>query len=295
METRNRESGIRDQGSGMVTRLRRRRAGAVTIGVLLMLPLPGCMRPSLESPTEASRPGLLPALAAPMNLDFESPYTTHQAYWWDPGGGPYATEFGEVNVAMNWAADWYEGFQCPGTPFWQTGRPEVRLITTAIDAGRVRSGEQALKLFTFHRCHTAGVHQRFSVVAGQTYRLTAYAHSWYSNCSTEPHYTGCALDWDCESCVATDHDLRVGLDPAGGIDPYDAGVVWSSAHRIYGAYAEPLVVIARATGDTMTAHLFGTAPLPLRHNDDYWDGVRVERVWVSYWPLVMKWEDQWVR
>jgi hypothetical protein len=226
--------------------------------------------------------------AAPMNLDFESPHTTHDAVWWDPSGGPYVTAFGEVNAPIGWTAEWYEGFQCPGTPVWPLGRPEVTLINRAIDSSRVLNGEQALKLFTFHRCHSAGVHQRFSVTPGQMYRLIAWGHAWYSNCSRKPHYTDCALDWDCESCVGVDHELRVGLDPAGGVDPYAPTVVWSQPKAIYGGYAAPLVAVAKATGDTMTAHLFGVAPLPLRHNDDYWDGVQIAPVFVSYWPIVLR-------
>jgi hypothetical protein len=276
---------MRDQGSGvrMVTRPTPGELLLVTILMLLIAPLPAC-----HVEREQASADLQPALAEPQNVGFESSYTTHVAYWWDLSGGPYVTEFGEVNAPLYWVADWYEGYQCPGTPYWSMGRPEVGLITNYVDGTRVRSGEQALKLFTFHRCHTAGVHQRFVTVPGQWYRLKAYGQAWYSNCSSKPHYTECALDWDCESCVGVDHELRVGLDPTGGVDPYSPAVIWSEPHTIYGEYAEGITVLARATGEVMTAHFFGRAPLPMRHNDDYWDDITIEAVDLYYWPIVLK-------
>ena len=257
---------------------------AILVTILLLVGLAGCGEVEREVAVVREEG----VLAAPMNLDFESSYTTHEDYWWDPSGGPYVTVFAEVNPAIYWAADWYEGFRCSGTPVWMSGRPEVGLISKSVDAGRVYSGEQALRVFTLHRCHTAGVHQRFQVEPGKVYRLMAYGHSWYSNCSLKPHHTECALDWDCKSCVSVDHELGVGLDPLGGVDPYSPSVVWSRPHVIYGEYGEALVVIAKATSDVMTAHLFGVAPLPLRHNDDYWDDVRIEEVELYYWPVVMR-------
>jgi hypothetical protein len=267
----------------MVTDSRLASAAAVTILMLLIAPLPAC-----HVTREQATGDLQPALAQPSNLGFENSYTSHSAYWWDPTGGPYVTEFAEVNVPLHWVGDWYEAFQCPATEFWSTGRPEVGLITNYVDRTRVRSGEQALKVFTFHRCHSAGVHQRFVTVPGQTHRLTAYAHSWYSNCSSRPHASVCALDWDCDTCIGVDHELRVGLDPTGDVDPYSPFVVWSEPHVIYGQYAEAITVLARATGTVMTAHLFGVAPLPLRHNDDYWDDIRIELVNLYYWPIVLR-------
>ena len=268
-----------------------RRVLAILVTILLLAPLPACHPvpfvpgPKDQGPSEPVRELPRP-FVIPMNLDFESPYTTHADYWWDSSGGPYSTEFAEVNPPIYWTANWYEGFQCPGTPIWKTGRPEVGLIKREVDPVRVRNGERTLKLFTFHRCHTAGVQQRFSVTPGQTYRLTAYAHTWSSNCSSKPHYP-CALDWDCSTCIPGAHELRVGLDPGGGINPYDVSVVWSPPYEIYGVYGEPLAVVATATSGVMTAHLFGVARIPLRHNDDYWDKIIIEEVEVYHYPLVV--------
>lgn len=227
-----------------------------------------------------------PLPTAPYNLGFESTTTTHWAYWWDPSGGPYYSEFGEVNSPEGWTPVIFDRFVCPGTPYWVTGRPEVGKITTNVDLTRVRSGNQALKLFTFHRCHIAGVYQQFATIPGMTYRLTAYAHTWSSNCSILPHYTDCALDWDCRTCMYPDHSFYVGLDPNGGINPFSSKR--SPPHHIHGQYAEPLTIIATATGDTMTAFLLGVAPLPWRHNDDYWDDITIEPVIVYHTPIVLR-------
>jgi hypothetical protein len=255
---------------------------ATIVTILLIVPLPACWSPPAPNPT----PELGPAPTKPMNLDFEAQETTHAAYYWTPEGGPYDTEFAEINTPVFWTSFWFEGFKCPGTAFWRTGRPEVGLITRQIDKTRVRNGERALKLFTFHRCHIAGVQQRFKTRPGQAYRLSAYAHAWYTNCSSKPHYTECALDWDCSTCFNSYHQFLVGLDPYGGINPYNPTVLWSSPHTIYGQYGPKLEVQAAAKSEAMTIYLVGIAPLPMRHCDDYWDQVQIEEVQVYYIPMV---------
>lgn len=224
----------------------------------------------------------------PTNLSFELSETSHYAYWYDPEGGPYYTAFGETNSPYGWIPTYFTGFTCPGTSNYLTGRPEVGLISTQVDATRVLSGSQALKLFTFHRCHVASIHQTFATIPGQTYRFTIYPHAWPSNCSRLPHYTLCPLDWDCLTCMYPPHHFTVGLDPDAGINPFSPSVKTSRPYRIYGQYSGPITVFATATGLAMTAHLISFDPLPWRHNDVYADQATIEPVSLYYWPMVFR-------
>lgn len=252
-------------------------------------PTPSFLPLSLLS-TFPSTPTLpITPLPAPTNLDFESSLpTSHYAYWYDPQGGPYLTAFGETNSPYGWTPTYFTGFVCPGTPDYLTGRPETGLIAKSVDPTRVLSGTQALKLFTFHRCHVASIHQTFSTVPGLTYKFTIYPHAWSSNCSRLPHFTLCPLDWDCLTCMYPPHYFFAGLDPDAGVNPFSPSTKRSRPYSIYGQYAGPITVFATATGPAMTAHLVSFDPLPWRHNDVYADEATIEPVGLYYWPIVFR-------
>lgn len=141
-------------------------------------------------------------------------------------------------------------------------------------------------MFTFWRCHEFGLFQEVEVVEGAFYRLTAYAHSWYSRCSSLSHLS--PLEADCVTPIGWAHDfLAVGIGPNGELDPRD--VTWSEPVEVYSYYDdEPLEITARAKGGTATFWLRATATHPLKHNDFYLDDVRLERRYLAFLPLAKK-------
>lgn len=182
---------------------------------------------------------------------------------------------------------WYvEGEPCSAP--YVTGQPEGRTTTLIIDPARVHSGSQAYSLFTFWRCHHAGLYQTVNVIPGEYYRASAFAHAWYSRCSAYPH--GQPLEEDCETLINWAHDhLYIGLDASGGTDPYAPGIVWPPAHEVYGLYGDALhAPVVKAAGPTMTVWLRSITSHPLKHCDTYWDDAVMERVDVVWLPVVRR-------
>jgi hypothetical protein len=192
-------------------------------------------------------------------------------WWvWDGRGwnGPNEGCFQEQRPAVGWTAYWFDRGpdQCPP---YTTGRPEVLVLRKEIDARRILDGEA----FTFWRCHHIGLLQQVDVPPG-TYRLTAHAHGWYSDCSSRP-YDG-PYDSDCETPIHwAKMELRVGIDPAGGVDPRGSSVVWSEPAECYGQYCELTVDVS--LNGRATVFLDSRTTAPLKHEDVYWDAISLAR------------------
>lgn len=226
-----------------------------------------------------------------MNPDFEEGWHLETTYW-TPEGGPYFNQFIEITPPEGWTAWWYEGFPCSVHPSLQ-GRPVVRVISTTPDLIRIHSGDQALKFFTFWRCHRGGVYQQITVEPGKCYTARAYGHCWFSNCSTRPHYH-LPLDYDCdtENPILWAHDwLRIGIDPLGGIDPTAPSVKWGAAQEVYGTYSDQPLTIdhVAAISNTLTIFLQSDASHPLKHCDVYWDNVSLlDTTYRLFLPIVRR-------
>jgi len=200
--------------------------------------------------------------------------TTQDTLYWTLDGGPYSTQFNEINGPEGWVSWWREGFLCSGTDDWRTGRPEVKVISTVPDPERVHSGEQAAQFFTFWHCHSGGLLQQVAVVPGHYYTFSIYAHSWFANCDLKPHYH-LPLDYDCDTenpILWAQDRLSVGIDPTGGIDPLGPNVIWGERQEIYGVYGEPLIMgRVQAPSETLTVFVRSEASHPLKHADSYFD------------------------
>lgn len=200
--------------------------------------------------------------------------TTQDTLYWTLDGGPYSTQFNEINGPESWVAWWIEGPLCTGTSDWRMGRPEVKVISTIPDPERVHSGEKATQWFTFWHCHSGGLLQRVAVIPGHYYTFSIYAHAWFSECDAKPHYN-LPLDKYCdvENPILWAQDwLSVGVDPTGGFDPTAAVVEWGQAHEIYGGYGdEPLTVRFLAQEAIVTVIVKSEASHPLKHDDFYLD------------------------
>lgn len=237
-------------------------------------------------PTSAARPAAVDPLLD--NGNFEGGRHWETIYW-TPEGGPFYDQYQEIAPPIGWTAWWLEGFLCSGTPDWRTGRPTVRVITTVPDPERIHGGQQATQWFTFWRCHDGGLLQRVQVEEEHYYTLRAYAHSWYSNCSTRPHDG--PYNYDCQTPIDWAWDrLSVGIDPTGGIDPMGPAVVWGQAREVYGVYGQALMIDrVQAQAGMITVFLRSQANCPLKHADFYIDdAVLYDSTYRAFLPMMRR-------
>jgi hypothetical protein len=191
---------------------------------------------------------------------------------------------------------WLTWFRCqPGA--WEP--PEVRETWKQNYPYRVRSGEKAILLFTFNSRHDAGFLQQVHVTPGTRLRLAAWAHAWSNH--PLPGYEWCDGDSRCSCGVGEQAafifegdapppngdpwsdavgnvTFSLGLDPAGGTDPFAETVVWGRGAHIYNAYHEAPPVEATARADTVTVFLRSRTKWPFRNNDACWDDVELVAV-----------------
>jgi hypothetical protein len=147
--------------------------------------------------------------------------------------------------------------------------------------------------------------QQVPVTPGQRYRLTAWAHAW-SNSQNGPHVddprwsegpgygAGYVTPPLAEGAVppagpGTTDDWRnfafnCGLDPNGGLNPFDASVRWSAGASIYNQYGKVPAVEVTATGPVMTVWLRSRTLWAFKHNDAYWGAASLELVEVEPEP-----------
>jgi len=65
-------------------------------------------------------------------------------------------------------------------------------------------------------------------------------------------------------------NMRVGIDPTGGINPYSPTVVWSGFANPYDVYV-PFEIATTAQGDQVTVFTWSNPTAARKHNDIYWD------------------------
>jgi hypothetical protein len=207
------------------------------------------------------------------------------------GGAPHEASVGNIFTPPGW---WVWFYHQPGT--WD--QPEVRDAWAAHDPRRVHEGQKGMLLFTFYRRHDAGFLQQVQVTPGTRLRLSAWAHAWSNlhggaheddpKWSEGPGYdAGFLLEGEPPPADSpgTLDDWRnftfsVGIDPAGGRDPLADTVVWGRGAHIYNRHAQVPPVEAVAQSETVTIFLRSRTLWPFKHNDAYWDDVRLTRVTV---------------
>jgi hypothetical protein len=220
---------------------------------------------------------------------------SHRCHVFPVDDPPCFADFGNIFTPSGGWVTWFR--HDPGT--WD--QPEVRDAWKSGDPHRVRSGEKAVLLFTFYRRHDAGFYQRVHVAPGTRLRLASWAHAWSNHLSGadggHPHdprwsdgslvgYDAVAikegeaplLNGDPQNDANGNFLFSIGIDPAGGTDPFDDRVVWGTAYHIYNGYAQELAVETQAATDTVTVFLRSTTLWPFNHNDAYWDDVALEAV-----------------
>ena len=168
--------------------------------------------------------------------------------------------------------------------------------------GRWREGGQwAMCWFAFWKVMDAGLYQQVNVTPDQELRLTAWAHGWSNSGDGEisgphandpkwsdgqgvgyndfyqladpawPNRGGSALDDAARNMV-----FQLGIDPAGGQDPWAPGVVWGQGAHIYNVFHPVPPVEAVAKGNTITVFLRARNLWGFMHVDAYWDDVDLQ-------------------
>jgi len=203
--------------------------------------------------------------------------TSHSTIYWTLHGGPFYTQFSEIEGPEGWTTWWREGLDCAGTADWVMGRPEVKVIGGP-DQARIHSGEKATQFFTFWRCHQGGLLQQVPVEVGHYYIFSVYGHAWFSNCSHRPHDP--PYDYDCTTPIDWAQDwLRVGIDPTGGTDPVASTVEWGPEQEMYGVYDGALTTgRIQAQSNKITVIVESIASHPLKHCDSYFDDAMLRDV-----------------
>ncbi len=161
-------------------------------------------------------------------------------------------------VADGWTP-WWVPQQRPPDPAWKNRRPEWKRATLTVDAARIRSGESSQQYFSFWGTHVGGVYQRVMAPRSARLRFSAWGHAWSSE-QNPPR----------PSVNPTHVHMKIGIDPKGGLDPFDTGIVWSAERNAIDEFA-PFSVEAIAQGGRVTVFLYSAPDEAKKHNDIYWD------------------------
>lgn len=124
---------------------------------------------------------------------------------------------------------------------------------------RNHEGNKATQIGIRDATFTGGVLQVVNgVEAGQNYEFSMWGHVLYSTEATATVSAG------------PDPRMMVGIDPAGGLNPYATSVRWSEPNWEFDSYFQ-FSVVAAAQGDTLTVFAYSTQPECLPANFTFWD------------------------
>ncbi len=166
---------------------------------------------------------------------------------------------GTANAPVGWIPWWIS--QSPSDPPWKNRMPEYKPARAPF-FNRIHSGNEAAQYFSFQGTHTAGLLQVVNVPANAQLRFAIWGQAWST------------ID-DAEfSNQPTTVNMRIGIDPAGGTNPYSPAIVWSSYQQPYDIYSQ-FVVEAQAQGDKVTVFTISNPAEQRKHNDIYWDNAEL--------------------
>ncbi|MCC6805349.1 MAG: LysM peptidoglycan-binding domain-containing protein [Anaerolineae bacterium] len=123
-------------------------------------------------------------------------------------------------------------------------------------------GARSLNLNKGYATFTAAVYQQVSVPEGSN--VTASAWAFLRTCDIPDGADNCTSSGDSNAFT------RIGVDPNGGTNPFDADVVWSANAAPHESWGQ-MTVSATATGGTVTLFLYSTQQWPSELNGVYWD------------------------
>jgi hypothetical protein len=131
---------------------------------------------------------------------------------------------------------------------------------------RVRSGSRAAQYFSFWSTHKAGLRQTVTVPENAVVTFSVWGTSWITESDNSTVSDGSATP-----------NMRIGIDPTGGTNPYSPAVVWSGFQQtkdIYGLFS----LEVQAQGAQVTVFTFAAPDVNpnspdygFKHTDIYWD------------------------
>lgn len=193
-----------------------------------------------------------------INPSLEAPYTERQGRVW-------------VAHGWEWAAwDRYMPLVSDGGSSGPIIRPEYKQLTPQIDPRRILDGASAQCWFWAFAVGDAVIYQRVPVTPDAFYQAGGYAQSWVTNTEN----------------TSADGEMyfTVGIDPNGGTQAWDAGVIWSPFAWSGHLYTEIKSPIVQAKTDHITVYYRAASKWALRHNDAYWDALWLRRVEIGAQP-----------
>jgi LysM repeat protein len=160
-----------------------------------------------------------------------------------------------AQTPVGWIPWWIS--QTDEDPDWKNRMPEYKPADPPFN-NRIHSGQRASQYFTFHGTHTAGLLQVVTVPANAQVRFSIWGQAW-SSASDETF-----------SDFPTPVNMRIGIDPTGGTNPYNPAIVWSAYNQPYDVYSQ-FTVEAQAQGTSVTVFTISSPDEARKHNDIYWD------------------------
>ena len=150
----------------------------------------------------------------------------------------------DLNIPTDWSI-WVS--DTPHTQDWMN-LPPVGYPHNGPDPAP-HGGAHSLNLNKGYATFTAAVYQQVSVADGSN--VTAAAWAFLRTCKIPTGADKCTSSPDSNALT------RVGIDPNGGTNPFDADVVWSANATPHENWLQ-MNVSATATGDTVTLFLYST-------------------------------------
>ncbi len=143
------------------------------------------------------------------------------------------------------------------------------------DRVQVRDGEVSWNMHQGYAPFTAaGVQTVGGLNKGDTLTLTAYG--WVYTCNDTT--TSCVIPDPPyrKSDTTAGAQMKVGIDPNGGIDPLAGSVVWSAPTAPYDQWAQ-MTVTAASNGSSVTVFLYVSQTTGMALNHAYWDQASLVR------------------
>jgi LysM repeat protein len=199
------------------------------------------------------------------NAGFEADWGTeasHRALVLSDELGVYEKAVGNIFTPPRWVT-WFR-HKPRDNPSKGRDQPEVTDTVQNPDARRTRTGQRAMRVFTFYRRHDAGFYQTVGgLEPGETVEFSAYGQAWSCNEDTKDA-TSCGDEW---AMI-----FKVGIDPQGGTNPFSGNVVWSQDQKSPDVYSLIGPVTAQVgPGGTVTVFTRSKAQHAYKHMDAYWD------------------------
>ena len=167
--------------------------------------------------------------------------------YFEEGFYPYRNE-DDLTVGIGWAPWWQD--PRPGMPRWKNQKPAC--------APAELDGQIVQQISTPYGTHVAGLWQQVPAAPGNRYELSIDVQAW----SSEEDTPGRSSD-------GSDVNLRIGLDPTGGLDPTSPLIEWSEAVQALDRWVT-LRLTTQAEAAIITVYLSSAPSLPKRQQIVYW-------------------------